>query len=144
MLHSTRGGAARLDWEFDATLGWFGTPVSQVSAHSVAGEGIIARCVDPDLIAWHCRARNQRWLGIEFVQPFKGNPIDDAVLDAAAWECATWVLRYGIPIVHSLEAGFCQHYETPEGIADGKTDVEAPFDLDAFLSRVADWYAILG
>lgn len=139
VVHSTRGDAATLQAEFDATLNWFAKTSSQVSAHSVAGPGVVARVVNPDLVAWHCRARNAAWLGIELTQSKLGDKLDDGVLNAAAWECANWVRAYHIPLQWSLDTGLCQHYATPEGQSDGKTDIMSPFDESDFLARIKSY-----
>jgi N-acetyl-anhydromuramyl-L-alanine amidase AmpD len=135
VLHSTRGGAPTVEQEFQATLAWFADPRSQVSAHAViAADGTLAQVVDPDLIAWHCRAKNASYLGVELVQPRLGDPITDAQYQTLAWWLMQMAKRYGFPLTAET---LPEHWETPEGRADGKTDIQPPFDKQKLLRLCA-------
>lgn len=126
VLHSTRGGAATVEAEFAATLAWFAGTASQVSAHVViAADGTLARVVEPDLIAWHCRELNQTHVGVELVQPKRGDPITDAQYTTLAWWLRQMANRYGFALTAET---LPQHFETVPGKRDGKTDIEPPFD----------------
>ncbi|HWQ28446.1 MAG TPA: N-acetylmuramoyl-L-alanine amidase [Dehalococcoidia bacterium] len=137
VLHSTRGGAPTYQQEFWGTLNWFAASKSRVSAHVViAGDGTLAEVVDPDLIAWHARAKNVTHLGVELVQPRLGDPITDAQYSTLAWWLIQMSRKYGFPLDHEH---LPEHRETPEGIAIGKTDIGPPFDrgrLLWFVSRI--------
>jgi hypothetical protein len=137
VIHSTRGGAANLQTEYDATVTWFDNPTSQVSAHAVIGPNHQLHFpVDPGLIAWHAREYNRHHLGIELVQPRFGDPLDPNVLDLAASQVAAWHKTFGFPLVWNDLHGICEHWEIPPGKRDGKTDIQAPFNRKAFLQRV--------
>ncbi len=137
VIHSTRGGAASLQAEYDATVAWFENPASAVSAHATIGpNGQVHRSVKPELIAWHCRAANETHLGLEMVQPHHGDPIPADVLDSAARVVAAWHRQFQFPLHWDTSTGLVQHRSRPEGIGDGKTDVDAPFDEADFLARV--------
>ncbi len=139
VLHSTRGGAASLDAEYQATLNWFANPASGVSAHAVVGpNGEVAYPVADNLIAWHARSYNQTHLGIELVQSRPGQAIPAPCLAVAARVVAQWCVRYKIPIVWSTTKGLAEHREIPPGVADRKTDIGPGFDRATFLQRVKE------
>lgn len=129
--------------EFNSTKDYFSKVSSQVSAHSIAGPGIIARCVKTSDRAWHARYFNGSHLGLEIVQCFLGDVLDQSALDAAAWECANWSKEYSIPVVHDINHGFAEHWEVPPGREDKKSDIESPFDIDDFLRRVVYYKGLL-
>ncbi len=133
VMHSTRGGGATPDAEFQGTLNWFANPASQVSAHIVVGpDGTIATCVDPALVAWHAREENARRLGIELVQAKLGGPILEVQLQAAAWWLQQQAARFGFPLT---AAALPEHKDVPAGIRDGKSDIGAPYSF----ARLAQW-----
>jgi hypothetical protein len=136
VVHSTRGGTASLEAEFDATVNWFANPQASVSAHAVVSPTRTARPVAPDNQAWHCLTRNRTHLGIEFAQPKLGDAIPESELQRGASVCAEWCVKYGIPTVWALDRGFVQHKDTPEGHAQGKSDIGAGFDGDRFMAMV--------
>lgn len=136
VLHATLGKTRSPDTEYDATLAWFANPASQVSAHAVVGPGgKVAYPVPADLIAWHCRASNPAWLGLEMCKAHVGDAIEPAILDAAARVVAGWCQQYAIPLVWSTERGLAEHRDMPTN-SDGHQDVGGPFDRDAFLTLV--------
>ncbi len=133
VLHSTRGGASTVEGEFSATLAWFASPASQVSAHAViADNGTIANVVDPDYIAWHARSpANETMLGVELVQPNHHDPISEAQYRSLAWWLTQMATRYGFALNATT---LPEHRAIPAGIADGKSDIDTPFDLNKVLS----------
>lgn len=134
MLHSTRGGAASVELEFAATLNWFRSATSYVSAHAViAWDGTIALCVPPSLIAWHAGEHNLGWLGVELVQPHAGDPISDAQYTSLSWWCREMSKRFGFPL---NETTLVEHRFMPQGMRVGKTDIGPPFDLGVLLERI--------
>lgn len=136
VLHSTRGQASTFEEEFQATLNWFNNTTSEVSAHAViAADGTIANVVDPSLIAWHCREMNRTHLGVELVQPNKGDRISDAQYASLAWWLAGMSKRFGFPLT---SATLPEHWETVPGRRDGKSDIEAPFDKARLLGLIGD------
>jgi hypothetical protein len=136
VLHATLGGSVSPQTEYAGTINWFNSPVSQVSAHAVVGpSGQVAYPVDPINIAWHCRASNATWLGIEMCKAKIGDIILPDILDAAAKIVAGWCTLYKIPIVWSTAHGLAEHREMPTN-TDGHQDVGGPFDRADFLRRV--------
>jgi N-acetylmuramoyl-L-alanine amidase len=131
ILHSTRGGAKTSELEFKATLNWFASTASQVSAHAViAADGTIANVVNPDLIAWHAGIHNATWLGVELTQSWPGDIITDEQYESLRWWLQQMSARYRFP----LDAEhLIQHKDTVQGRAAGKSDIGAPFDLSRVL-----------
>lgn len=119
VIHSTRGGAP-LGNEYNATLGWFASHESQVSAHVVIGfDGRRNKCVDHSLTAWHAKAYNATHLGVELEQPHKGDPISDLQYLALA----EWIREMNMyyPALELVEH---------KDIDPQKSDIGAPFDMD--------------
>jgi N-acetyl-anhydromuramyl-L-alanine amidase AmpD len=136
IVHSTRGAAQTYDQELIATLRWFSTPASQTSAHYViAFDGRVYECVPPDLIAWHAREHNARWLGIELVQPRIDMPFSDAQYISLARLAKHLSARYGFPLDRTTLRG---HEEMPAGKRDGKTDPGPRFDWQRFMSLIKE------
>lgn len=142
VVHSTRGGSGSLETELDGTVGWENRPNGD-SCHAVVSPTRTAYPVRDDLIAWHCRARNAYTLGIEFCQPKIGDSIPASEVRRGAQVCARWCLKYQIPPAWNLDHGFAQHQDTPEGHADGKTDIGAGFDGNLFMRNVIEEIAKL-
>lgn len=85
VIHHT----GRMTDTLDGVCGWFGSPLSGVSAHYVIGrDGAVARCVPEDRIGWHAGKSellgvagvNHYSIGIELcgdgnVEPFTGEQI---------------------------------------------------------------------
>lgn len=136
VIHATLGGSASPQTEYDATINWFESTASQVSAHAVAGPGgKVHRSVRPENIAWHCRTSNATHLGIELAKAHVGDVILPEILDAAAKVVAGWCKDYSIPVVWSTTHGLAEHREMPTN-TDGHQDVGGPFDRADFLARV--------
>ena len=122
IIHSTRGGAPE-GTEYEATLRWFQSPASQVSAHAViARDGRRARCVPDDLAAWHAGYMNTTYIGVELEQSRPGDDITEEQYVALQDFIDEMTGKYG-----ALE--LVEHYKTPQGIAAKKSDVGPPFDL---------------
>ncbi len=140
VIHATLSGKPiTIDEEYNATIGWFENPASQVSAHAVVGPtGQVHRSVRPGLIAWHCRGSNATHLGIEMAKVNIGDPIEPATLDRAAQIVAGWLSDYRIPAVWSVSAGIEEHRNMPTNI-DGHSDVGGPFDRTDFMARVKSY-----
>lgn len=138
VMHATLGPSNSPEEEYWATITWFQDHASQASAHAVVGPGgKIHRSVRTEEIAWHCRASNGRWLGMELSKPFSqiDQPIGDDILDAAARLAAAWCHDFKIPLVWSTTAGLAEHHEMPTN-TDGHRDVGGPFDRADFLARI--------
>ena len=135
VLHSTRGRSATVEEEFAATLGWFSDPISKVCSHVViAFDGTIAGVVDPDLVAWHAGSpANETMLGVELVQPYRGDSISAAQYRSLAWWLGQMSSRFGFPLD---AAHLPEHRQIPEGIAEGKSDIGSPFDVSIVLALV--------
>lgn len=122
VLHSTRG-SAQPGTEFDATLNWFASPTSKLSAHVVIGvDGRRARVVPDELMAWHAGYLNAEWLGVELEQPHIGDPISDVQYQALQEWIDEMRSKYG-PLQ------LVEHKDTDQGKAAGKSDIGAPFDV---------------
>ncbi|KKN82270.1 hypothetical protein LCGC14_0310830 [marine sediment metagenome] len=138
-IHSTRSGR---DWpaimDFEPTIQWFQGD-SGLSSHLVIG-GRIARMVDDDDSAIHAGgANNLKSLAIEIVQPKIDTPFIPASLDLAAWSCAVWCLKYGIPpvrIFSQTEVGIIGHEDSEQGRSSGKSDPGPLFPWNMFIKRV--------
>lgn len=129
IIHSTRGNAATVELEWQATLSWFANSASQVSAHVVvAFDGTLAQVVPPELVAWHARANNNKRVGLELVQPRPGDPISDAQYRTAAWWIKQIARQFGFPLTHPA---IQEHWE----IDAQKSDVGPPFDLARLLAE---------
>jgi hypothetical protein len=139
VIHATLSDTATAQTEFDGTVSWFNSPLSEVSAHAVVGPGgVVWKPVHTDEIAWHCRLSNARWLGIELCKPRVGDPIQPDILDAAAKVVAGWCHDWEIPLVWSTTHGLAEHREMPTN-TDGHQDVGGPFDRADFLARVKQY-----
>ena len=126
VVHGTDGGASSVEREYAATLAWFASAASQVSAHVViAWDGTIAQVVDPALIAWHAREYNEHHLGAELVHPKVTDPISDAQYASLAWWITRMANQFGFPV--NAET-IVEHRLIPPGIRDGKQDVGVVFD----------------
>jgi len=141
VIHATLGGTTSPQREFDATVNWFNNPASQVSAHAVVGPAHqVWRAVRPELIAWHCRASNATWRGIELCKAHVADPLLPEILnDAAKVVAQLWKddRAAGVhwPLVWSTTSGLAEHREMPTN-TDGHQDVGGPFDRAAFLALV--------
>lgn len=136
VVHGTRGGA-NYGVEFTATLNWFSSAASQVSAHWViARDGTTARCVPDSHRAWHAGVHNTGAIGIELEQPNISDQITDQQYTKLRLIGQT--LYSNIPLVHITDvsnSGYIEHMETPQGITAGKSDVGAGFSWTTFLKE---------
>lgn len=139
VVHSTRGGSASLEQELDGTMSWENRPDGD-SCHAVVSPTRTGLPVRDELRAWHCRSRNATHLGIEFCQSRIGDFIPDSELQRGALVCAGWCVKYHIPTVWAVNGGFVQHKFTPEGVADGKSDIGGlpAFNGDRFMVMVKE------
>lgn len=136
VIHSTRSGTSNNPNEFEGTLNWFSRTDSQVSAHWVIGrDGRKARIVPDGQQAWHAGEHNAGW-GIELEQGVSDDGFTAPQLAALTEVCAGYVLDFGVPPIHTLDAaqiGFIGHEETAQGRRVGKSDPGPLFPWDAFL-----------
>lgn len=134
VLHATHGNAATVEQEFQATLNWFRSPASQVSAHAViAWDGTIAYCVSDELEAWHSRELNGSHLGVELAKPRLESPLSDAQYRGLAWLLNRWAAKYGFPLD---DTHLPEHRETAPGKRDGKLDIGGPFDRKTLMALI--------
>lgn len=132
VLHSTRGGAPSQQIEYQATLTYFASPNSQVSAHRVIGfDGNGAICVADDLIAWHAADHNARWLGVELTEPTINDPYSAEQYQALAGLLQEWSAQYGFPLDR-------EHLVAHSEINGQKTDPGPLFDWDRIMSMLGD------
>ena len=124
VLHSTRGGNST-EGEYQGTINWFMNPASEASAHFViARDGRITQMVGLDDKAWHAGwVLNSTHYGIEFEQPFKGDPITDRQYNAGGYVLQLLEDHVGHPLP------LIEHYKTPQGTSQGKSDIGPPFSV---------------
>lgn len=124
VLHSTRGGNST-GGEYKGTINWFLNPASEASAHFIiARDGRITQMVNLTDRAWHAGAAlNRTHYGIEFEQPFKGDPITDRQYTAGGYVLQILEDHVGSPLP------LVEHYKTQQGAAQGKSDIGPPFSV---------------
>jgi N-acetyl-anhydromuramyl-L-alanine amidase AmpD len=136
VIHSTRSGTSNNPSEFEGTLNWFSRTDSQVSSHWVVGrDGRKARVVSDGQQAWHAGEHNVGW-GIELEQGVSSDGFTKKQLDSLVEICAGYVMDFGVPAVHTLDAGqtgFIGHEETRQGKRVGKSDPGPTFPWDEFI-----------
>jgi N-acetyl-anhydromuramyl-L-alanine amidase AmpD len=137
VIHATRSGKSMNPTEFEGTLNWFSRTDSQVSAHWVIGrDGKKARVVSDGQQAWHAGEHNVGW-GIELEQGVSDDGFTKKQLASLLDVCAGYVLDFGVPPVHTLDAGqigFIGHEETKQGKRVGKSDPGPKFDWNDFIA----------
>jgi len=148
VVHSTRSGKdVTPQQEYKATINHFmnpspsteehpeGDPSAAVSAHIVIGteRGYLAKLVEPDYEAWHCRELNQTMLGVELVQAHATDEFTAFQYVTLANLVKAWSLKYGFPLDRAHIVG---HEETVPGKRDHKSDPGKMFDWDRFMSIV--------
>jgi hypothetical protein len=126
VVHSTRSGR---NWthaeEARATVNWFATPQSKVSAHVVISPDEVIPCVDVDLEAWHARDLNRTHIGVELTQPLPVTPYQEGHYTALAGLLKAWSRRYGFPLVRvkdQTKPGLIGHEDAAVGKADAVPD----------------------
>jgi N-acetyl-anhydromuramyl-L-alanine amidase AmpD len=139
VIHSTRSGKSNNPTEFEGTLNWFARNDSQVSSHWVIGrDGSKARVVADGQQAWHAGEHNVGW-GIELEQGVSDDGFTQKQLAALTEVCAGYVMDFGVPPVHTLDAsqaGFIGHEETRQGKRVGKSDPGTKFVWDSFIEAL--------
>lgn len=121
ILHGTRSGQPyTTDQEFAATIRYVQAGASGLGWSITCGNGVIAVHMTPQQWGWNARSASSKHLACEFAQANIGDPITDAQIDAFCW----WFLNVARAAWPNLPKAFPNHSELPEGIADGKSDVE--------------------
>lgn len=140
VIHSTRGGASSQQAEYTATLNWFASPNSQVSAHRVIGiDGDGAVVVEDDLIAWHATDHNPEWLGVELTEPTINDQYSDEQYAALRALLQEWSAKYGFPLDRD-------HLVAHSEINSQKTDPGPQFSwekLAAGMEEITDMATII-
>lgn len=89
--------------------GFFNDPASEVSAHFwVALNGTIEQYVNTDIVAWHGRQLNQRYVGVETegcTEPPYAQPMTDAMVKGLATLYAEGRQRHGWPFAEANADG---------------------------------------
>ncbi len=125
VIHSTHGS-------LQATISWFSTTSSQVSAHRIVGlNGEHYKMVDDDIQAWHAVENNPYYLGIELEQLTVNDPYSEEQYKVAAKIVKEWSRKYGFEINRQNIVG---HEETEQGKRARKTDPGPMFDWDKFMA----------
>ncbi len=141
VLHATHGRGKTLEAEFQGTLSWFANPASQVSAHVViAADGTLAIVVPANVKAWHAKAFNTTFLGIEFCKRDPSLYAD--VLTEAQYKTAAWWL-----VERSREYGFTLSDHTlPQhrDIQSDKIDIGEGFDRAVLMDWIKAFQEVPG
>lgn len=121
ILHGTRSGQPyTTDQEYQATIRFVRSGAGGLGWSFTCGNGVIAVHMTPQQWGWNARSASSKHLACEFAQANLGDPITDAQIDAFCW----WFLNVARAAWPNLPKAFPYHSELPQGIADGKTDVE--------------------
>ena len=126
LLHSSRSGRI---WttrqEFDSTRGYARRGADGLFWNATVGEGAYSLHYDrnrPVPWGYNARGASRYYYAIELAQPRLGDPITDELVDTAATCIVLEVLPHYLGM--DLRSAFLpEHWELPEGKADGKTDV---------------------
>lgn len=78
-------------------------------------------------MAWHAGPHNSDMLGVELVQPRKGDTITNEQYKSLAWWLKNMSARFGFPL--TLDR-LPEHKDTAQGIVMGKSDVGWPYSYD--------------
>jgi hypothetical protein len=141
VLHGSRSGRRRTPAEeFDSTVAWAIGGAGGLGWHATVGEGVAAIHLPPTVWAWHARRFSGRYLGLEFAQARRGDPISDGQVTAAAHYLAM-VVRPAWPGLDLTRPGvLVEHWQLDRLLPrpDGKTDVapERPGELAARIRGV--------
>lgn len=132
VIHGTRGGNATREQEWEATLNWARSgPWGKTRTGEVYYLGWLATIYD-DAIAlhmpwrksgWHAGELSETFYGVEFVQPTERDDITDGQVRAYGWLHRQLRQRH-----EGFECNLLAHSETPQGVADGKSDVFPVWD----------------
>jgi N-acetylmuramoyl-L-alanine amidase len=135
--------------DIDGILDYFGKLPTQASSHIVNdAEGHDARCVPDSFKAWTQAAYNPDSLSIEQIEFsdqrtrtewLSGNM--PQLENTALW-CAVWSKAYGIPLVHSVSHGVCQHSELGAA-GGGHTDCGHGYPIDVVIAKARTYAAHL-
>lgn len=124
ILHGTRSSLPYTQQEeFDATVRYVRAGAGGLGWHVTVGPDMLAEHMPPDRWGWNARGASSRYLAIEFAQASQGGVVLDSQLRAAAW----WIwhsARKRWPGLPLTATSLVNHSDLPEGIADGKTDVQ--------------------
>jgi len=139
VIHATRSGVSMNPTEFEGTLNYMSTPGTTSSHWVISREGVKARVVYDDLMAWHAGQLNDNAWGIELEQGVESDGFTQAQMDALVQVCKGYMEDYGVPAHHShvfAFPGFVGHEETAQGMEWGKTDPGSLFDWDWFIAAL--------
>lgn len=121
ILHGTRSGQDySVEQEYQATLNYVRSGASGLGWSVTIGDGKICEHMTPRYWGWNARGASSKHLAAEFSQAKLGGAITDGQIDAFCY----WFLKVARGTWPALPMAFPNHSELPEGIADGKSDVE--------------------
>lgn len=121
ILHGTRSGQPySVEQEYQATLNYVRSGAGGLGWNITVGDGKVCEHVSARHWGWNARGASRIHLAVEFAQAHLGDPITDRQVDAFCW----YLLNVWQPIWPNLPWAFPNHSDLPEGVADGKSDVE--------------------
>ncbi len=121
ILHGTRSGQDySIEQEYRATLNYVRSGASGLGWTCTIGENAIALHMTPRYWGWNARSASQRHLAVEFAQAKLGDEITDKQVSNFCW----WFLNVARETWPNLPMAFPNHSDLPEGVQDGKSDVE--------------------
>lgn len=139
VIHATRSGVSMNPTEFEGTLGYMSQPGTTSSHWVISREGVKARVVYDELMAWHGGFTNEFSWGIELEQGVEEDGFTPAQMEALVAVCEGYRDDFGVPAYHchtTVVPGFVGHEETLQGISYGKTDPGYLFDWDWFIAAL--------
>lgn len=140
-VHDTTGPADR-QADYQITVGYFATPGTPASSHLVIGDGVVARMVHDDDLAWHAEENNHTHLGVELADDDNHTlPYTEMQYDNLADYAVQAAKKYGFPLTRvfsQFEAGLIGHEDSEQGKRWGKTDPGPNFDWSHFLALCHD------
>lgn len=121
ILHGTRSGQPyTTSQEYDAAIRFVRGGAGGLGWSITCGIGVIAVHMTPQQWGWNARGASSKYLACEFAQANLGDPIDDGQVDAFCW----WFRNVAQVHWPNIPMHFPNHSDLPEGISDGKSDVE--------------------
>ena len=121
ILHGSRSGQPyTVEQEFQATLNYVNSGAAGLGWNITIADGKVCEHMAPRYWGWNARNASKIHLACEFAQAHLGDEITDGQIDAFCW----WFLNVAREAWPGLPMAFPNHSELPEGIADGKSDVE--------------------
>ena len=121
ILHGTRSGQPYdIKHEYHATLNYVRSGAGGLGWNITVGQGKYCDHIAPESWGWNARGASSRYLAAEFAQAHLGDEISNEQISAFCW----WFVNVARVAWPSLPKVFPNHSDLPEGVSDGKSDVE--------------------